>query len=133
MRLSGMPESSKGVALACCTPFKDSGRATRSFPDLDRAIEACRSDPLPVGAEGHVFDPAGVAAQAVDLPGYRIPDLDSRVGTTPNEQSAIGAERQAFYATRGIAQIVAQLFPGLRLPELDGRVRAGGGQERPIR
>src|SRR5437879_12624101 len=62
----------------------------RHRPELDRAIEAGRGDPLAVGAEGHALHPANVATQALDPLGHCIPDPDGRIGTSPGEQSAIG-------------------------------------------
>src|SRR5579871_2611752 len=102
-------------------------------PQLHRAIEAGRREMFTIRAERNALDPAGVTAQAVNLLGLRIPDLDIRIGTPPGEQSAIRAERQAFDAPDGIAWHFGPLFPSLRIPEADGPVRARRGQELPVR
>src|SRR5205823_13860054 len=105
----------------------------RSLPQLHGSIEAGRGDPFAVRAERYALDPAGVAAQTLDLLDQRVPNLDGRIRTTPGKESAIGAERQAFHAApSGIAQVVL-LFPRLCIPELDGSVRAGRGQKLPVR
>src|SRR5262249_37060697 len=105
-------------------------------PDLDLAparVAAGRGQMLPVRAEGHAPDVAGMAAQGADLRAVgHVPDLHRRVPACGSQVPTVGAEGHppdiALVAAEG-----ADFLARRRVPELDGLILAGRGDELVIR
>jgi hypothetical protein len=87
------------------------------LPQLDRLVIGAGGEELPVGAERHGSDPAGVAFEGAHFSSCgHLPELDRLVIGAGGEELAVGAERHG--SDPGVAFESADHLPTARVDEL---------------